>query len=41
MRNKDKPWVDDESRHSFDLKRKANLLRTRDLSWVNYEGSVD
>ena len=32
VRNKDKPWFDDQCRHAFDLKQKAHLRWTRDRS---------
>ena len=31
MRNKDKPWFDDQFRHAFGLKQEAHLRWTRDL----------
>ena len=37
MRNKDKPWFDDQCRHAFGLKQEAHLRWTRDGSWVNWE----
>ena len=40
MRNKDKPWFDDQCRHAFGLKQEADLRWTRDQSWVNWEGFV-
>ena len=36
-RNKDKPWIDDQSRHAFGLKQEALLRWTRDCSRVNWE----
>ena len=40
MRNKDKPWFDDQCRHVFGLKQKAHLRWTRDRSRVNWEEFV-
>ena len=40
MRNKDKPWFDDQSRHAFGLKQEAHLRHTRDRSRVNWEKFV-
>ena len=40
MRNKDKSWFDDQSRHAFGLKLEAHLLWTRDRSRVNWEEFV-
>ena len=40
MRNKDKPWIDDQCRHAFGLKQQAHLQWTRDRSWVNWEEFV-
>ena len=40
MRNKDKPWFDDQCRHSFGLKQEAHLRWTRDRSRVNWEQFV-
>ena len=40
MRNKDKPWFDDQCRHAFGLKQDAHLRRTRDRSRVNWEEFV-
>ena len=40
VRNKDKPWFDDQCRHDFSLKRKAHLRWTRDRSRVNWEEFV-
>ena len=37
MRNKDKPWFDDQCRHAFGLKQEAPLRWTRDRSRVNWE----
>ena len=35
--NKDKPWIDDQCKHAFDLKQKAHPQWTRDCSRVNWE----
>ena len=35
VRNKDKPWFDDQCRHAFGLKKEAQLRWTRDCSRVN------
>ena len=35
VRNKDKPWFDDQRRHTFRLKQEAHLRWTRDRSRVN------
>ena len=35
VRNKDKPWFDDQCRRAFDLKQEAHLRWTRDSSRVN------
>ena len=35
VRNKDKPWFDDQCRHDFGLKKEAHLRWTRDRSRVN------
>ena len=35
VRNKDKPWFDDQCRRAFDLKQEAHLRWTRDRSRVN------
>ena len=40
MRNKDKPWFDDQSRHAFGLNQEAHLRWTRDRSRVNWEEFV-
>ena len=40
MRNKDKPWFDDQRRHAFSLKQEAHLQWTRDRSRVNWEEFV-
>ena len=40
VRNKDKPWFDDQCRHAFGLKQKAHLRWTSDRSRVNWEGFV-
>ena len=37
VRNKDKPWFDDQSRHAFGLKQKAHLRWTRDRFRVNWK----
>ena len=37
VRNKDKPWFDDQCRHAFGLKQKAHLRWTHDRSLVNWE----
>ena len=37
VRNKDKPWFDDQCRHAFGLKQEAHLWWTRDHSPVNWE----
>ena len=37
MRNKDKPWFDDQCRHAFGLKQEAHIRWTRDRSRVNWE----
>ena len=37
MRNKDKPWFDNECRHAFGLKQEAHLRWTCDRSRVNWE----
>ena len=36
VRNKDKPWFDDQCRHAFGLKQEAHLRWTRDRSRVNW-----
>ena len=40
VRNKDKPWFDDQCRHAFGLKQEAHLRWTRDRSRVNKEEFV-
>ena len=40
MRNKDKPWFDDQCRHAFGLKQEAHLRWIRDRSRVNSEKFV-
>ena len=40
VRNKDKPWFDDQCRLAFGLKRGAHLQWTRDRSRVNWEEFV-
>ena len=40
MRNKEKPWFDDQCRHAFSLKQEAHLRWTRDRSRVNWEEFV-
>ena len=40
VRNKDKPWFDDQCTHAFGLKLKAHLRWTRDRSRVNWEEFV-
>ena len=40
MRNKDKPWFDDQCTHAFDPKQEAHLRWTRDRSRVNWEEFV-
>ena len=37
VRNKDKPWFDDQCWHAFGLKQEAHLRWTRDRSRVNWE----
>ena len=37
VRNKDKPWFDDQCRHAFGLKKEAHLWWTHDRSQVNWE----
>ena len=34
VRDKDKPWFDDQRRHAFDLKQEPHLRYTRDRSRV-------
>ena len=40
MRDKDKPWFDDQCRHASGLKEEAHLQWTCDLSRVNWEEFV-
>ena len=40
VRDKDKPWFDDQCRHAFGLKQEAHLRWTRDRSRVNWEKFV-
>ena len=40
VRNKDKPWFDDQCRHAYGLKQKAHLRWTRDGSRVKLEEFV-
>ena len=40
MRNKDKPWFDDQCRHAFGLKQEAHLRWTRDRTLVDWEKFV-
>ena len=40
VRNKDKPWFDDQCRHAFGLKQEAHLRWTRDHPQVNLEEFV-
>ena len=40
VRNKDKPWFDDQCRHAFGLKQEAHLRWTHDHSRVNWEEFV-
>ena len=40
MRNKDKPYFDDQCWHAFGLKQEAHLRWTRDCSRVNWEQFV-
>ena len=40
VRNKDKPWFDDQCRHAFSLKQEAHLGWTRERSRVNWEKFV-
>ena len=37
MRNKNKPWFDEQCRHAFGLNQEAHLRWTRDRSRVNGE----
>ena len=41
MRNKDKPWFDDQCRHALGLNDEAHLRWTRDCSQVNWEEFVN
>ena len=40
LRNKDKPWFDDQCRYAFGLKQEAHLRWTLDRSRVNWEEFV-
>ena len=40
VRNKEKPWSDDQYRHAFGLKQEAHLRWTRDRSRANWEEFV-
>ena len=40
VRNKDKPWFDDQCRHAFGLKQEAHLRWTSVHSRVNWEEFV-
>ena len=40
VRNKDKPWFDDQCRHAFSLKQEAHLRWTCDRSRVNWDEFV-
>ena len=40
VRNKDKPWFDDQCRHAIGLKQEAHLRWTSDRSRVNWEEFV-
>ena len=40
LRNKDKPWFDDQCRYAFGLKQEAHLRWTRDRYRVNWEEFV-
>ena len=40
VRNKDKPWFDDQCSHAFWPKQEAHLRWTRDRSRVNWEEFV-
>ena len=40
MRNKDKPWLDDQCKHAFGLKQKAHVRWTGDRSRVNWKEFV-
>ena len=37
VRNKDKPWFDDQCRRAFDLKQEAHLRWSHDRSRVNWK----
>ena len=40
VRNKNKPWLDDQCMHDFSLKQEAHLRWTRDRSRVNWDEFV-
>ena len=40
VRNKDKPWFDDQCRHAFGLKQEAHVRWTLNRSRVNWEDFV-
>ena len=40
MRNKDKPWFNDDCRRAFDLKQEAHRRWSRDRSRVNWDEFV-
>ena len=40
VRNKDKPWFDDQCRRAFDVAQEAHLLCTRERSRVTWEEFV-
>ena len=40
VRNKDKPWFDDDSRRAFDLKQEAHRRWSLDRSRVNWDEFV-
>ena len=40
VRNKDKPWFDDQCRHAFGFKQEAHLWWTRGRSQFNWEEFV-
>ena len=40
VRNKDKPWFDDQCRHAFGLRQEAHLRWTLDRFWVIWEEFV-
>ena len=40
VRNKDKPWFDDQCQHAFGLTQEAHLQWTSDCSWDNCEKFV-